>query len=222
MSSPTLPTALSVPAKSRPTRSDGPSPVESEAWGSSAKRLRYLIFSVLAVGGLTLDLATKHYTFAWRGWQQFGQAWWIAEPYFGIQTAVNQGAVFGSFAGYRLVFVLLSFVALGVIGYFLFVRKRLLDLWLTTALGLVTGGILGNLYDRLGFWHTAQTPAEELFGVRDWILFRLPGVPLFDPWPNFNIADCCLVVGACLLALHSLYGEPKEKSSDLPPKADSR
>ena len=33
---------------------------------------------------------------------------------------------------------------------------------------------------------------------------RLEGVPFFDPWPNFNIADCLLVVGAAMLFIHSV------------------
>lgn len=175
--------------------------------------LRIALFSFLALTGVSLDLATKHYIFEWRTWARFGEVWWIAEPYFGVETSVNHGALFGLGSGYTLGFVLLSFVALIAIGYFVFVRKQLLDLWLTTALGLVTGGILGNLYDRLGLWHNAETPAFVRYGVRDWILFKYEAIPLFNPWPNFNIADCCLVVGASLLALHSLRSEPKKSGS---------
>ena len=47
--------------------------------------------------------------------------------------------------------------------------------------------------------------------MRDWILFRLEGVPWFDPWPNFNIADVLLVCGAIMLFLHALiYTEPEK------------
>jgi signal peptidase II len=163
---------------------------------------------------VTLDLATKHYIFAWRTWERFGAGheWWIIDNHFGVQTSVNPGALFGMGAGFTWAFVGLSAVALVAIGYFVFVRPRMLDWWLTIALGLVTGGILGNLYDRLGFWRTAEAPAN-LYGVRDWILVQFEGVPFFDPWPNFNIADCCLVIGACLLAAHSLRGDPKERAS---------
>jgi signal peptidase II len=169
------------------------------------------LFLSLALGGVATDLATKHLIFAWRGWNQLNEVWWIVDQHFGVQTSTNPGALFGMGAGFRLLFVALSIVALLVIGYFVLLRPKVLDLWLTAALGLVTGGILGNLYDRLGLWHTADTPVDELFGVRDWIHFRLDGVPLFSPWPNFNIADCCLVVGAILLALHSLKADLQAK-----------
>jgi signal peptidase II len=174
--------------------------------------MRTAVYLALAIGGVTLDLATKQLIFGWRTWEQFNQTWWLIDEHFGIQTSVNPGALFGMGAGYTWGFVVLSFVALVAISYFVFVRPRMLDWWLTISLGLVTGGILGNLYDRLGFWRTALAP-EGLYGVRDWILVRFEGVPFFDPWPNFNIADCCLVVGACLLAIHSLRGDPKEPAS---------
>jgi signal peptidase II len=181
------------------------------ALSSSARVLRTAVFLALAATGVTADLVTKHFIFAWRTWEAFDkhEIWWLIDEHFGIQTSVNKGALFGMGAGFTWAFVSLSFVALVAIGYFMFVRPRMLDWWLTVALGLVTGGILGNLYDRLGFWRTEGVP-PELFGVRDWIYVRFAGVPFFDPWPNFNIADCCLVVGACLLAIHSLCGDPKE------------
>jgi signal peptidase II len=183
-----------------------------EPLSPSARAVQTAVFLALAAGGLTLDLATKHAIFAWRTWEQFNQTWWLVDEHFGIQTSVNPGALFGMGAGYTWGFVALSFVALVAIGYFIFARPRMLNGWLTVALGLVTGGILGNLYDRLGFWQSSLVPEFVGSGVRDWILVRFEGVPFFDPWPNFNIADCCLVIGACLLAVHSLRGDPKERA----------
>ena len=67
------------------------------------------------------------------------------------------------------------------------------DRWLTIALGLILGGTLGNLFDRIVFG-----------GVRDFLYFYLIN------WPVFNIADCCLVVGAGLLLIQALFTKPKE------------
>jgi signal peptidase II len=198
-----------------PAALKGADPAKSaldEPLSPSARAVRTAVFLVLAAGGVTLDLATKHAIFAWRTWEQFNQTWWLVDEHFGIQTSVNPGALFGMGAGYTWGFVALSFVALVAIGYFILARPRMLDGWLTVALGLVTGGILGNLYDRLGFWQSSLVPEFVGSGVRDWILVRFEGVPFFDPWPNFNIADCCLVIGACLLAVHSLRGDPKERA----------
>jgi signal peptidase II len=85
--------------------------------------------------------------------------------------------------------------------------------WLTYTLGMISGGILGNLYDRLGFWWDDHLPVEWKSGVRDWILFRIEGVPLFDPWPNFNIADALLVIGAAMLFYHSLVLDPPQSDA---------
>jgi signal peptidase II len=78
---------------------------------------------------------------------------------------------------------------------------------------VITGGILGNLYDRLGLWDHRGLPPELHHGVRDWILFVWPEVRLriFNPWPNFNLADSLLVCGAILLVLHALVHR------DMPP-----
>ena len=76
--------------------------------------------------------------------------------------------------------------------------------WMTIALGLITGGILGNLYDRMGFGYVARYGEQHVYHVRDWIHFRLQGVPFCDPWPNFNIADSLLVTGAIMLFVFAL------------------
>ena len=67
----------------------------------------------------------------------------------------------------------------------------------------MTGGIFGNLYDRVGLGFTPGFPEGIRTNVRDWVLFRLEGVPMFDPWPNFNIADSVLVAGAIMLFVHA-------------------
>jgi signal peptidase II len=71
-------------------------------------------------------------------------------------------------------------------------------------MGLVMGGIFGNLYDRLGI---PQLPVVYKGGVRDWILFTYGEYT----WPNFNIADSLLVTGAIMLAIFSFFfTDPRE------------
>lgn len=128
--------------------------------------------------------------------------WWI-EGVFGVQTSTNPGALFGMGAGLSYVFATFSIVALTGILVWLFLFRAAADRWLTIALGLVSGGIIGNLYDRVGLGWKPEYPEWVRDNVRDWIYFRLEGVPFFDPWPNFNIADSLLVVGAAMLFVHS-------------------
>lgn len=192
-------------------------PIETSPENERLPASRFVLFFGLLVVGLAADLITKAWVFnnyfdveiakeGTRG--QYVAFWWI-EGIFGVQPSTNPGALFGMGAGFSFYFAMFSIVALVAITVWLFVYKAAVDRWLTFALGLVSGGILGNLYDRIGLGAKAAYPEHIRDNVRDWILFRLEGVPLFDPWPNFNIADALLVVGAVMLFIHSvvLYKE---------------
>jgi lipoprotein signal peptidase len=63
------------------------------------------------------------------------------------------------------------------------------------ALGLILGGTVGNLFDRLVFG-----------GVRDFLYFYK------IDWPVFNVADCCLVVGAGILLVQAVLFAPADES----------
>ena len=187
---------------------------------------RIVLFLLLAAVGLSLDLWTKSYMFnnyfvpelMFIGRSQ-NVPWWV-DGIFGIQCSTNPGALFGFGKGYSFVFAIISLVAIAGIGIWLFWFKQAQDRWMNFALGLITGGILGNLYDRIGLGYKSDYPVEIKDNVRDWILFRLEGVPFFDPWPNFNIADCLLVTGAIMLFLHALFMPVDEPVDEIEPTAD--
>ncbi|MEM7457742.1 MAG: signal peptidase II [Planctomycetota bacterium] len=178
-----------------------------------------LFFSLLAIG-LAFDLWTKTYAFSnffdpeTYGKQPQAVHWWV-DGVFGLQTSTNPGALFGMGKGLSWLFALLSFVALSGIILWLFVWKAARDRWITFALGLISGGILGNLYDRVGLGYVESWDLPGIrTDVRDWILFRLDGVPMFDPWPNFNIADSLLVTGAIMLMIHALFAPMDDGNND--------
>lgn len=175
---------------------------------------RYLIFFSLAIGGCALDLWTKQAVFDWRGPPGHKPTYWIIDGYFGIETAVNIGAVFGIGAGRGPLFALLSVVAAIGIFLWLFRFRASKSLWLTVALGCVMGGIFGNLYDRLGFWYEPWMDPRWKSGVRDWILWQASNE---WRWPNFNIADSLLVIGAVMLVWHSLFLVPEEDTQPQTP-----
>ncbi|MBN1589685.1 MAG: signal peptidase II [Pirellulales bacterium] len=171
---------------------------------------RYLIFFSIASVGCLADLATKNWIFAKLGMPDphMRQVAWIWEGVFGWQTSLNEGALFGIGQGQVHWFALLSCAALVALLVWLFVAGAARDLLLTVALGCVTAGILGNLYDRFGLpgleWNYAtnlHAVGEPVHAVRDWILVMI------GPWhwPNFNIADSLLVCGAVLLGWHAFW-----------------
>ncbi|MGI9468016.1 MAG: signal peptidase II [Rubripirellula sp.] len=207
-------------------RTDSPNPpisTRNPTDKSVVPRSRLILFFSLAILGGIADLWSKSFIFRWRGLPGDKDIWWIVEGYFGIETAVNIGAVFGLGAGKGTIFAIFSIIAAIGICVWLFWFKAAVSLWLTSALGLVTGGIIGNLYDRLGLWWVNETGyfPEWQSGVRDWILFQIPGVPFLDPWPNFNIADSLLVVGAGMLLYQSFFpGNLADSSENVAPGGD--
>lgn len=163
---------------------------------------RFFVFLSLAIMGAAADLWTKDAVFHWRGLPGQSDVWWLVDGYAGIETAVNIGAVFGLGAGQGMVFAALSVVAAIAIFIWLFWFGAARLWWLTVAMGCVLGGIIGNLYDRLGLWWTPGLPVEWKSGVRDWILWQLNDD---YKWPNFNIADSLLVCGAAMLLWRSFF-----------------
>ncbi|MCG8451348.1 MAG: signal peptidase II [Pirellulales bacterium] len=168
---------------------------------------RVALFFALALFGCVVDLWTKHWVFS-RDDMFHGSEWWLWEGHVGIQKSLNEGALFGLGQGRVWLFALFSFAALIAIPVWLFRYRGAEDRWLTIALGCVTGGILGNLYDRLGLpgmhWgrFDPRRVDEPVYAVRDWILWQWDAQWV---WPNFNIADALLVCGAGLLLVQSLF-----------------
>lgn len=169
---------------------------------------RYVWFIALAGVGCAADLLTKHWLFSCPELLPLhsGKIWWIWEGHVGFQLSLNEGALFGMGQGLVWLFAALSIVAAVAIPVWLFVFKAAQDRLLCFSLSLVMGGVLGNLYDRLGLHGITRTArgggVENVYAVRDWMLLQWNDELR---WPNFNIADSLLVCGACLLALHAIW-----------------
>jgi signal peptidase II len=65
----------------------------------------------------------------------------------------------------------------------------------SVSLALILGGALGNLYDRIRFHHVVDFLAVRIYHYN---------------WPDFNVADSCIVIGACLLLLEIFRPQPNE------------
>ena len=120
----------------------------------------------------------------------------------------NQGAAFGLHLGpwSRQIFLVLTVVALVILGR-LYRDTRPDDRIRVIALGLVCGGAIGNLLDRI------RSPIGVVdfldIGVGNW------------RWPTFNVADIAVTTGAILLAW-ALWGEEREETESREQKAESR
>jgi lipoprotein signal peptidase len=121
-----------------------------------------------------------------------------------VLPRVNHGALFGLANDHtelaNAFFAVVSVTAAGAIAVWSFRRTAARDRWLCAALGLILAGTLGNLYDRVVFG-----------GVRDFFYFY------WFEWPVFNVADCCLVVGASLLLLQAFTTPAGEKAQSPEP-----
>jgi signal peptidase II len=102
----------------------------------------------------------------------------------------NSGAAFSLATGSALIFALLSLLVVAAVTYY---APRITSHGWLIALGLLLGGVLGNLTDRI-----FRSPGFLIGHVIDWI--ELPH------WPIFNLADsaiCCAAVLALILTLRN-------------------
>lgn len=115
-----------------------------------------------------------------------------------LSLSTNPGVVFGFDSIPRLVVNLITIaMSLAVLGFFLLSPAR--ATWLHLALGLILGGALGNLYDRL-FSEVPLGPLMPIrYHVRDFIDCSDLGYNYI-----FNAADAWLVMGVAILAIHWL------------------
>ena len=111
---------------------------------------RYVLFFLIAFGGLAADLATKRWIFDRLGMPGRALNIGCGPDVFGFQTSLNQGALFGMGQGMVWFFALLSMAAALAICGGSFVAGAARQWLLTVALSAIMAGILGNLYDRVG------------------------------------------------------------------------
>ena len=115
---------------------------------------------------------------------------------FRLSHVLNTGAAFSMMENWRADYVrigLVAFSAIAAILVFALLWRVGRSISLTSvALALILGGALGNLYDRVVLHHVVDFLAVKIYHYN---------------WPDFNVADSCIVIGACLLLLEIFQPE---------------
>ncbi|HWQ85655.1 signal peptidase II [Brevundimonas sp.] len=143
---------------------------------------------------VVLDQLTKAWIVSGLDLREVGRVE-VWPPILNLTWVENRGVSFGLFGdgSARWMLSLFSVVVAGILGWWALRADRRL---LITAIGLVMGGAIGNVIDRIRFGF-----------VVDFIDFS--GTRLF-PWV-FNIADSAITIGVVLLILDSLLSEREAK-----------
>ena len=128
-----------------------------------------------------------------------GQAHTVIPGFFRITDVHNTGAAFSMFAEnaspatVRNILIAFSVIAVLVLFGMLLRVGRYLSVT-SVALALILGGAFGNLYDRVVYHY-----------VIDFLEVHI----VHYHWPDFNLADSCIVIGACLLLIEIFRPQQK-------------
>jgi signal peptidase II len=163
-------------AEYRPgARTDGLAPISVAARSLAAQPVHWLSLGAVAAAAMIADQLTKHVV---ASEVQLDDEVKVLGP-FSIHHVQNSGIAFGLFASATAAVIVLTTVAVGwMLGYF--ARSGARHPLLPVAVGLLLGGSVSNLADRIRLGH-----------VTDFLDFRY--------WPAFNLADSFIVIGVAVL-----------------------
>lgn len=121
----------------------------------------------------------------------------IIDGFFYITNCHNEGAAFSLFSGNVLFLIFITLIVLFLI--YRTINKENVNKIGVLAYGLLLGGILGNLYDRIFYGYVID--------YLDFVIFK------FD-FAIFNLADAAIVVGAILLIVFEGSDNDGRKNKD--------
>lgn len=157
-----------------------------------------MLVLLIGLAILVLDQLTKQ---AVRADFIYGESRPVIEGFFNLVYVRNDGAAWNLLAGHGIVLIFISIAVLGVLFVY---RRHFLEEQLShkVLLGLLVGGIAGNLVDRIRFgW------------VTDFLDFH---VDVYH-WPAFNVADSAICIAFGLYFLTNLLQKkPHETGSEEP------
>jgi signal peptidase II len=168
------------------------SPTQHEVKARDQRPLMLVIAAVVVI----LDRITKHIVV-----HQLpnGQAHSIIPGIFRITDVHNTGAAFSMFAetaspvAIRNILIAFSVFAVLILLAMLWRVGRTLTIS-SVALALILGGAFGNLYDRVRYHYVVDFLEVHIHTYH---------------WPDFNVADSCICIGACLLLIEIFRPQPE-------------
>lgn len=182
-----------------------------------------VIFVLVVVLGVILDQVTKIWVV---NNIEYGVGEIVIIPeFFSLVHAQNPGAAGGFLADMpyaRYLFLGFTVIAVGII---LDLWRRLppSDWFMSTTMGLILSGAIGNAIDRVdkGTVTDFLLVYTESPGLKRWLIDTVGT----NQWPSFNVADSALVVGVGLFLMHYLFieeheGEPEPKQGESEPAPD--
>lgn len=161
------------------------------------KKFKYFLITFIIV---VLDQFSKY---AIRNWVDFGPGKIIkvTENFFWLTWVQNTGAAFsfsfGSEGLNRIIFIVVSLLAVGLISYYIIKSESKIEKY---ALSLVLGGAMGNLLDRI-----------FIGSVTDFIWWDFPDIFMYR-WPVFNIADSSIVAAIVLMIGYYIFIVKSDKT----------
>jgi len=173
----------------------------------STARRRLLLFGLLAVTTVLLDQSSKYWI---RATIPMHHDVPLVPGWVHLTYTLNKGAAWSMLHGQRWLLVAISVVVIGVVIWLArdFARRGTLPV---VGLGLVLGGAIGNLIDRVV--GGAVTDFIDLDTPLRWL----------QTFPVFNIADSALTVGVSLLLVYTFFGGSGDEAAATaePPAATS-
>ena len=115
----------------------------------------------------------------------------IIDNFFNITYVRNNGAAWSILSGNTMLLIMISLIALFLI-YFWFIKDKELNKWENIGYGLLIGGTLGNLFDRIVYGYVIDYLDFKIFNYN---------------FPIFNLADMCIVIGVILICINLIGGE---------------
>lgn len=162
-----------------------------------------MIFAlVCALLCVLLDRATKYLAVSFIG---LGESKVALDGVLNFTYIQNKGMAFGLLADKRYIFIIVSAVLLVAIVAFLFVYRKQANTWLKVSCGLVLGGGIGNMIDRIALGYVIDFIDFRLFSFWNWV---------------FNIADACVCIGVFMLIIYLLIDARIAKRDNGAPSDD--